>query len=227
MDSSKINYYFPTIPKRHLENSPLESTLAKRLREESQALKKSDLENGSHTKETDHTECMKKINALEEQIVELTKKNQLLTKDCKRLKKLFDDAAKMNLHKDIKMKDILSAQSNSIEQPLMFASFKDLSGPELTALRSIPSLQTADSKFVTKCLRIAYRNDIHLLAQRTAKNETEGKQPISPEKKDFIRKMYEERLLYIPTEQYSTRSKNLNEHLKNGIRNTVSMLKKD
>lgn len=221
--SETINFYFPT-QKHDLEEDSVKKTLAKRLREESQALKVLDSAKELSNSETDHSECVKKVNELENQVAELTQKNRELLNDCKRLKRMFDEATKINLQKDMKINSMISNEgaNSRCDDQLMFAKFKgDFSDDELAELRSIRILNTADGKFVTTSLRLLYKEDLKVLIHRTAEIPVDDKTPLTPKKKDLIKNIYQERLKYAPSNEYSVRLSKFHVHLKNAIRNTV------
>lgn len=217
--SGTLNYYFPSKQKRSLEEDSLGKILSKRLREESQTLNLAE-ESGE---QTDHVECYRKASEQAKRIAELESKNRELLNDCKRLKKMFDEATKVNLQKDLKINSILTEKSNSrCDEPLMFANFKEFTETEKVELRSTSILSSADCKFVTISLRMLYKENLQVLAHRTAEISFEDKTPLTPKKKETIKKAYQERLLYAPTAEYTSRLNKLNAHLKNGIRNTAN-----
>lgn len=219
--SETLNHYFPVKEKQNFVGNTLTKTLANRLREESQALKDLDKAEEWIEGQTDHTECIEKVNELEKRIMDLEKKNRELLSDCKRLKKMFDDATKINLQKDVKINGILNAGANShCGEQLMYSNFNgDFTETELKELRSIVISSSTDCKFITTCLRMVYKNDLKVLIHRTAEVPFDGKTPLTPTKKNRINKIYQSRLLYVPSSEYSARLSKLNEHLKNGIRN--------
>lgn len=226
----KINHFFSKVKRPIEENSPT-NFLAKRLRQEIEAV--NILEKETHKEiedEPNHLECSKKLKELEAIIQNLTTKNRdlvaqnnVLQKDCKQLRKLFNESNKMNLQKDIKINSILiDKNTGPAAEQSMFKSFQGIfTETELRDLRSIPISTTSDSKFITSCLRMLYKQDLSVLASRTAEFATNNKKPITPSKKQTIEKIFKERLLYAPSEEYSGRLKKLNEFLKWGIRNTT------
>lgn len=229
----KINHFFSKVKRPIEENSPT-NLLAKRLRQEIEAVNTLETETPKKIEvEPDHLECLKKIKELETIIQNLTTKNRdleaqnnVLQKDCKQLKKLFNESNKMNLQKDMKINSILiDKKTGPAAEQSMFKSFQNiLTETELKELRSISISTSSDSKFITSCLRMLYKQDHSVLASRTAEFTTNDKKPITPSKKETIEKIFKERLLYAPSEEYSARLKKLNELLKWGIRNTTRKL---
>lgn len=221
--SETINHYFPKL-KRNAEEISVEKTLAKRLRDESQLLKDLDSAKELSNIQSDHTECDKKVMELERQVVDLTNKNREILNDCKRLKKMFDEATKINLQKDMKINKMISkgGENSKKGERLMFYKYKsDFTDSELTVLRSIRFLNKDDSTFIATCLRILYKEDLKVLKHRTAEMPFDGKTPITPKKKDLIKNIYQERLAYVSPDEYSFRYNKFNIHLKNAIHNTI------
>lgn len=232
--NEKINFYFSST-KRSTEEVSVTDFLAKRLRLELENPNQvTTLNQRIQPDSTDHTECDRKIKLLEMQIVQLNEKigdlenkNKILTKDCKNLKRLFDDSNKINMYKDMQINKILSAtpgNSNATapDQLVMFHSFEGVfTKTELTDLRSVNIRSTNDSTFIKDCLRMMYKNDLLKLEFRTAEFAVDGKQPMSEKKKKIITQMYTERLSYVPKDEFPWRLKKLNEHIKSGIRNIV------
>lgn len=227
----KINFYFSKA-KRSREETPAANFFAKRLRRECEILSNSQVEKDDehfeHLSE-DHSECVKKIKQLQKQVEDLSTKNRdleirnnTLQKDCKHLKKLFDESNKINLQKDIRINSILNEKSNSEESQSMFNNFKIyFTDNELRDLRSIQIRSPGDSTFIINCLRMLYKQNLQMLAYRTAEISLENKQPITPSKKKIISNIYKERLLYVPSSEFQWRLKKLNAHIKSGIRNIV------
>lgn len=172
----------------------------------------------------DHTDCNKKIEQLQNELKELKKTNVELLSDNKRLKKLFDQSTKINLHKDLKINNIVSDTQNSLisHGKSTFSLFEStFLLTELQALRSISINRTGDSTFVLTSMRFLYKDNLNLLKSRTSTKPTETKQPITPSKKDIVTKIFRERLLVLglcPSD-FNTRFAKLNDHIKTALKN--------
>lgn len=117
--------------------------------------------------------------------------------------------------------EVSGAGNSKFDEQLMFSKFKgDFTDSELTELRSV-RINKYDSKFITTCLRMLYKENLKVLANRTVEFPSGSKTPLTPKKKNLIKAIYQERLLLVPPNEYPIRYSKLNIHLKNAIRNTV------
>lgn len=178
-------------------------------------------------------DCKKKdkvIEALENNNKILQNTNSALLKDNKSLKHLLSKCTKVNLEKDLKIKQLNKQQQQDSVNPSIFTNYANVfEDSELKSLRSIPFHSSKDSSFVLLVLRLIYKNNLSTLNCRTAtSSKVADKTPITPEKKALISGLYFERLdsLQLSDFDLNSRKAKLNEHTMTGIHNIRKSLGK-
>lgn len=169
------------------------------------------------------------IKELKNKIKNYEKVNSELLHDNKSLKHIINKCTKVNLEKDLKIEQLTTNQrENSANNITIYNSYQHIfSTSELTTLRSVPFTSSKDSTFILQILRLLYKDDLHALNSRTASSKTPDKNPISPEKKDIINGLYNERLscLKLNAFDFDKRKSKLNELTMTGIHNIRKSLK--
>lgn len=93
---------------------------------------------------------------------------------------------------------------------------------QLSVLRSIGENSPEDSKFILKCVRFLYADNLDVLKFRSVTGRSNGsvkKEPMSEKKKQLLSEMYSERLnsLDLDNNIKKERFKQLNKHIKDAI----------
>lgn len=110
------------------------------------------------------------------------------------------------------------------EKKILFENCKRLEEHQLAKLRSIDASKKSDSTFVLNSVRFAYCDDLNKLNGKCVKGIKRGKQPaqaMSPEKLNFIKSLYSERLMdmTLPEKEKIEREKKFNRHVHGAITN--------
>lgn len=135
----------------------------------------------------------KELNCANEKLAELQKVTFTQKNDIKALKTLLNASNKLCVSKDLKIQQ-LKKRNTPEEKNILFASFeKDVGLEVLKEMRKVPEGKKSDSQFIHSIVRLLHP-ELRDLVNKSAVG-TMGKEPISPKKKDFILKMWEERLL--------------------------------
>lgn len=159
-------------------------------------------------------------------------KNEKTTKDLKHAKMLMVEASKLNLRKDLTIQKLMESrtcateptlsQNTADEESSLFSEFSaHFSATEIKILRSVNSGPSNDSNFVNKLLRFLYK-DIDVLKCRSAtgkKFKGVKKAAVTPEKKELIRIMLEQRIKAEECSKFHQRLGKIDVYIKNGIRN--------
>lgn len=211
-----MNNYFPRVKRDNNTESPADF-LNKRVRLEVNQLSENNCGNSK-------CENCKKL----EKIIDAYKKENIeLSNDNKQLKKMFNKSNQINLEKDVLICR-LKNEENKNYSGTVFSEFGDIfEDTELKTLRSISASSHRDSTFILNVIRILYKNNSAILSSRTAFNKTANKQPVTPEKKVIINKLYKERLksLNLNAAEYTVRYSKMNEYMMNGIKNEANKMK--
>lgn len=103
---------------------------------------------------------------------------------------------------------------------------------EKSAIMFLGKEKSLDSTFVLKCVRFLYKNDLNVLRARTVVKSRDGKQPMTPKKRNIISSAFGCRMEKYK-DQMSDVELNLRwndkaivDHIQNGIQNTVKYLNK-
>lgn len=172
-----------------------------------------------------------------------------MSKDLKHAKMLVNQAAKINLEKEITINKmqaemgainrpiVSSIQHNSFKnnkenrvnnsiQPLMFTQFSTyFSAIELRDLESLNSGPSGDSKLINKIIKFLYKDYKAVEGKSATGKKFRGvaKSPITPFKKELMRAMLKSRIKAesISSADYDKRLCGLDRHIKNAIRNII------
>lgn len=92
---------------------------------------------------------------------------------------------------------------------------------QISELRSIKPVKSSDSTFVLKGVRFLYESNLSSLAKKSVRGKAKGKEPVTPEKLNFVKSMFRERLVSIGIDstERQERAKLFNQHFHNAIVN--------
>lgn len=163
----------------------------------------------------------------EKEISSLKSKNNEKDSNIKALTKALDKAYKLIGQKEIAYQELLN-QKTAQNNNQYYCHFEQLNGKTLADLRSISSGKKNDLSFVRCIVRSLYEDDLNILTQRTAAKKTNSKNPITPQKKEIIASIFEERLTMekITSIEKIRRESNLNKLIKDAIQNIITNKKK-
>lgn len=215
---------------------PHKKFLAERIHQELQKIpKKVSNECDIVKKDVNCAKCSEKekeINELREKLNISERKNKELNKDNKQLKHMLSQSNRINLNKDLKIEQLQKKpETNSVklDNKLVFSGFTRIFNEmELASFRSIPASSSRDSSFILLALRTLYKEDLSVLNSRTGSNASQGKQPITPTKRQIIQDLFFERLETLGLEaiECNSRKSKLGEHTANSIVNVRKSLKR-
>lgn len=121
----------------------------------------------------------------------LAKENTKLKSDLIQLRKLYNNACRNYVKKDMKIKML---ETKIVPSGLPFEKYKTTLGEKLIKkLRLLDSKRRSDSTFVNKCVQKIYEHEISKLSNKTA-NGMFGKGSLTPDKKKVIEELFFERL---------------------------------
>lgn len=164
---------------------------------------------GEEISEVNGVESMKaKIELLEKRCKELEERNTKLVKDNQVLKKLLNAAKNLNLCKDAKIQNMKAfpglsmaksddgVSAEKYSKQMLFAKHEQhFTSAELKTLRSIGKGKRQDAAFVTHCVNYLYKGNTMVIANKCSGNrKLKGKTLISPDKKDTLSAILQERI---------------------------------
>lgn len=186
----------------------------------------------SHSKssnECSRAECVQKVIACQE-----------WEKKYKELKKVYVKLTIYSTERDMKYEDLLKVATNTHHpgtDEMILSSDGIFTPNEVKALENMASDKPKDSTFILECLQWAYKTDLSVLCRKTLKGTAEwieitnegekkyhsGKDPLTPEKVDRIKKMFIDRVskCNIDSVAYGQRIKEayINKLFASGIKN--------
>lgn len=137
--------------------------------------------------EFDSLKC--KFEELQIDYTKVVEENKKYKKDLTELRKIHNATCRGFVKKDMKIKLL----QKKFEDGLLYDRFKEQLGDNvLKALRKLSGNKRSDSSFILHCLRKLYTNPADLKSKSAA--GTDGKDMLSPDKRDMIESIFLERL---------------------------------
>lgn len=131
------------------------------------------------------------------------------------LRKKYYAALVENFKKDIEIESL----KKQLKPTLKYEKFDNiLSGETMQILRSIPSTEAHDSKFILAAVRGFYADRLPDLKNKNVSGKhrsNQVKRPVTPEKKVMLKQLLDERTKNC--DRSTERVSNLNKHIKNSI----------
>lgn len=161
----------------------------------------------------EHHSCEKEIEALTNELTEYTSKANTL-------KQKYKNSLIVNLQKDVQIRNL--EQKIKSKRNL---NFVELSDETRNKIKLIGDSAREDSTFVNCVLHHLYNDNIEIIKKKTLSGHPKASAStvcceISPDKKNTIEKLFNERLSYLPPSQVDEeRKKKLNKLIRNAIDN--------
>lgn len=162
----------------------------------------------------------------------LREQNKLLQKELKQAKVLLRKANDVNMQKDLQIAALKQQLNNNKEQvkptTLLYENHAHrFDAADMKKIRSIKGGERNDSSFILTITRALYKNEEHKVKDRrvtSRKYKDTSKLEMSAEKKEIMSEMLKERVIdetANESDEAAKRLKKLNDHMRNGLKNSI------
>lgn len=197
VNTNKINNYFGKSSHKIYCDSLLEQVQQSTRESEPKETRQNSLNPSTIGSEKEAT--LEEYDALRKKCKDLELQNSKLVKDNRALKKLLDASKSTNLYKDLKITRLKASNSvaeSSEPKSMLFKDYESyFTHSEMKGLRSFGKGKRKDAAFITSCVKFVYQGDVVRIRKKcSGDRRIKGKEPISPDKKELLTKMFNERL---------------------------------
>lgn len=182
------------------------------------------------TREITEKKLKRELDKANEEIIKLKKIVSTQKEDIKLLKHSLNASNRLCVSKDLKIEILIKKNQQATKvkfQNVIFSKFEGkINASTLKDLRSVPSGQTYDSRFILKLVRYLYANNHNVLMDRSVAGK--NKTPITPTKKKIIEDILRERVTIEEEEEIRIehRTARVGTLICDAIRNIVRPLKR-
>lgn len=193
-DNTQKNNLFNYLPKKtDLLYMQLASPDVQKYRKSSVSDATSSENQAATVSDENYIKSQEKIAALELKCAKLEEENKKLLYDNKCLKKLLNASKDLNLYNGLQLKMQKEKTSETVEKMLFIKHESNFTPTQLKELRSISTGKSKDTKLISIAMESFYEDRV---AQKcvSKRSDDDGKHVITPEKKDIMKEMLEERV---------------------------------